>query len=248
MKSLDSLSQYLSQRRRGAQAGDDGESGLTLIECLVAIVVLAITASAITPPLVIAVASRIQSQRIEQAIEVAQQEIDRVRATVERGDYTTASLPQSTPTVTDSTVSTFNGPVYGAAKAANTPYTELAPTETRQVDVDADGVADYAVQIYRSPGRVITTLEGEEQPLSFSVAVRVYDIDAVTAAASGNLATQPARAGLTGGRGEREEKPLATLYTNVVRGESNDAYCEYFDYSSTQLGATSRSTPVGCSL
>jgi type II secretory pathway pseudopilin PulG len=72
------------------------ESGLTLIEGLIAIMVISITVIAITPPILWATATRVQNRRAEQALQIAQGEIDRVRTLVERG-VSTASLSQLPP-------------------------------------------------------------------------------------------------------------------------------------------------------
>ena len=65
------------------------DSGLTLIEGLVAIVIIAITTTVMTPMVILAVGARVQSQRTEQAFQIAQAEVDRIKVIVERGgDYT----------------------------------------------------------------------------------------------------------------------------------------------------------------
>lgn len=228
------------------------DSGLTLIECLVAIIVIALVASAITPTLVIAVATRVQSQRAEQALEVAQSEIDRVRLMMERGqDETGASLEAddlppavaSTALSSESTPAAMEGPTYGAPTVlCSTPSYDdsLTPTDACTVDVDGDSDNDFAVQIFRTPGRFRGTM-----PVSFYMGVRVYDIDAITASTSGNLETDPAGLGFTSSDGERGSKPLAALYTQIGRAEEDQSLCDYIDYLSTTNG-NNTSTPVGC--
>ena len=90
------LLRLLSAVPRSRAAKSASEKGLTLIECLVAIVIISITVVAITPPIFVATASRIQSRRAEQANAIAQAEIDRIRTVVERGSkYTAEELPAS---------------------------------------------------------------------------------------------------------------------------------------------------------
>lgn len=93
-------------RQPTSNSHPDTDQGLTLIECLVALVVIALTVGSVTPALVISVATRVQSQKAEQAIEVAQAEIDAVRITLERGNYDAASVPQSVAALDDTTYST----------------------------------------------------------------------------------------------------------------------------------------------
>ena len=69
------------------------ESGLTLIECIVAIVIIAVVGVAITPPLFLATAARVQTNRAEQAVQISQGEVDKVRVLVEQGAYDSADLP-----------------------------------------------------------------------------------------------------------------------------------------------------------
>lgn len=68
-------------------------SGFTLIESLVAIIVISITVVAISPPIFWAAATRVQNRRAEQALSIAQSSIDEVRAKIERGGATTPELP-----------------------------------------------------------------------------------------------------------------------------------------------------------
>ncbi len=63
----------------------NSSSGLTLIECLVAIIIVSLTVLAITPPILLATGTRVQSRRAEQANHIAQSEVDRLRLLVERG-------------------------------------------------------------------------------------------------------------------------------------------------------------------
>jgi len=68
-------------------------AGFTLIESLVAIIIISITVVAISPPIFWATGTRVQNRRAEQALSIAQGTIDRVRAKVERGGSTALELP-----------------------------------------------------------------------------------------------------------------------------------------------------------
>ncbi|ASC70330.1 uncharacterized protein XM38_012680 [Halomicronema hongdechloris C2206] len=213
------------------------EDGLTLIETLVAIVVIALTLGAITPALVIAVATRVQSQRAEQALAVAQGEIDQVRLIVEQGGYEDTDLPQSVPSLNDSTPATMVPPDQEDPLDSTTAYDSLPPTKTRAVDVDGDGDPDFGIQVYRTGGVSIGN-----KPVAFGLGVRVYDIQALDSTSTNTLEADPSRLGITGGEGERGRRPLAALYTSVVRGEDTESYCEYFDL----ISSPGDSTPQGC--
>ncbi len=74
--------------------------GFTLIESLVAIIIISITVVAISPPIFWATGTRVQNRRAEQALSIAQAAIDRVRAKVERGGSTALELPAIDTTAT----------------------------------------------------------------------------------------------------------------------------------------------------
>lgn len=252
------LTWLLIRQRLVKQMGHETPEGLTLIECLVAIVMIGLLTSAIAPPLVVAMSTRVQSQRIEQATEVAQSEIDAIRLIIERGGYTDVDLPlvaedAGGDEVQDNEIATVSGPAYGddallggdldgttnqvlIDNSVTVGYSDLEQNDTRAVDVDNDGDVDFAVQVYRSAGKTITTTDGDTQPVTFTLGVRVYDIDAIFAQNAGNLPAPDAStkeisasAGMTASENERDELPLAVLYTTIIRGDNNQAYCQYFD-------------------
>ncbi|MGB3135738.1 MAG: prepilin-type N-terminal cleavage/methylation domain-containing protein [Nodosilinea sp.] len=221
------LKRYLLWARERSLA--QGQEGLSLIECLVAIVIVGLVASSIAPALVISVATRVQSQKAEQALELAQSEIDRVRLLVERSQATTANLPPSTPIAganPDSRVAEVAGPVYGAPVAAPTAF------QTRVADLNGN---QFAIQTYRTPGRFVGSV-----PVTFGMGVRVYDYDAVLTG-SGNLSKDPAALRMVNGVGQRGRRPLVALYTNVTAGEGSKSLCRYIQHLNTTA-----SVPTGC--
>lgn len=67
--------------------------GFTLVESLMGILVISVVAITITPPIVLSTATRVQNRRAEQAMQLAQAEVDRIRVFVEQGVADTAKLP-----------------------------------------------------------------------------------------------------------------------------------------------------------
>lgn len=208
------------------------EEGLTLIECIVALVVIALTIGSVTPALVIAVATRVQSQKAEQAIEVAQSEIDAVRTLMERGGYGVVDLPQAVAGLEDNptlnpSIEDHPGPLSGTTQPTATAYAALPTNEVREVDVDGDGEVDFGIQVYRTPGEA----DINNLPVAFTMGVRVYDIRAVNdPAAATNLDIDEARIGNTGGDGERSRLPLAVVYTVISKGDLDESYCNYIEF------------------
>ncbi|PZV15633.1 MAG: hypothetical protein DCF22_06765 [Leptolyngbya sp.] len=228
------LLRLLSAIPRSHPANPAPEKGLTLIECLVAIVIISITVVAITPPIFVATASRIQSRRAEQANAIAQAEIDRIRAIVERGSsYTTAQLPASggagdaTAIAAATGVNTALLASPGICPGNKYPATAAIATQVIPVDVDGDCKPEFAMQVFRSNDCTPASLQAVVPPVApyaFTAGVRVYGYEAGPPNnPMSNLSKERALLGLTTGRGGdnsaagAQRQPLQVLYTKVAR-------------------------------
>ena len=237
----------LLPRYRGGYPGKSklsySEQGLTLIECLVAIVVVALVASTIAPALVLSVATRVQSQKSEQALQLAQSEIDQVRLRVEQREATADLLPLvADDDLADADIATVPGPQFGAFVAEDAADPRPTVTQTRPVDITGDDEPDFAVQIFRSPG-----LEENNVPLAFNLGVRIYDYDAVNSDQTGNLLIEPASLRMVSGEGQRNQQPLAALYTTVAVSEASESLCSYYLYFNDGLESDDqKDLPLGC--
>ncbi|PSR18477.1 hypothetical protein C8255_07185 [filamentous cyanobacterium CCP3] len=210
------------------------EQGLTLIECLVAIVVVGLVSSAIAPALVLSVATRVHSQKAEQALALAQSQIDSTRVLVERGEYTVADLPPLATGLADRDVATAPGPNLGVTNPTNFAYAQ-------PVDIDGDGQPDFLVQRFRAIGESVGGT-----PVAFAMGVRVYDR---AASATGNLSTTPASLVMTSTGGRRNERPLATLYTTIATSNQGESLCNLITYVNSGVAAGSRKTlPTICTV
>lgn len=213
------------------------DQGLTLIECLVAIIIITITILAITPPILLATATRVQSRRAEQANQIAQAELDRIRFVVERGGYNLNDLPGSTGN---------NNQLINAAAATSPPAALLqsprdCPQFTRYptttplpvnslVLVDIDGkldengrcTAEYMMQVFRNNG---PTLPGTPTPppITFNVGVRVYAYNPNEAFPTLLTTRSSLVAGTTARdrRANNARQPLAALYSTMARNDQN---------------------------
>lgn len=204
-----------SQRQSPGQPyAHSAEDGLTLIECIVAILIIAVTVTMITPPIFLSVATRVQNQRMEQALQLAQAEIDRVQLVVERGLYTNEDLP---PTVGTGNVADTGAPTSTVDSRADVSGSGEAYT----VDIDNDGDDDYAVQFFRTDGQTGTG-NADDQVLAFNMGVRVYSMLAFEN--GGTLTTDQASALFTAGTGSQATDPLAVLYTTVARGDAANSF------------------------
>jgi prepilin-type N-terminal cleavage/methylation domain-containing protein len=213
-------------------------SGFTLIESLVAIIIVAIVVIGIIPPVFYATATRVQNRRAEQAAQLAQTEIDKVRAAVEQHASYTANGVQDLP------------PFIGADihVATNVPAPDLkgtAATKVRSVNgtcqnddgkalasvnqyiaVDTDGgdncKPEFFVQIFRSNDIVQSGALPGTPPDGFFIGVRVYSAVAANTSQADlnkpeNLRAAPLRGGQ--GLGFQAQRPMAVLYSSVVRSD-----------------------------
>ena len=233
----------LGQVLKGTSSYLKGSSGFTLIESLVAIVVVSITLVAITPPIFWATGTRVQNRRAEQAIALAQGEIDRVRAEIERGGgVTTLDLPKSVGATT--TFANYEGPRPTAAwnKVRSTdPLKNTAEIVTRgvarfpeaseyiPVDTSGDGTADFFVQVFRDIGvcdSTPTPCATTDVPRIFNMTVRVYS---AIAKDSTLVNLENKRASLMGTTGTKQaiNRPLAVLSSQVARSVNPKALEQY---------------------
>lgn len=216
-----------------ARKTNHSEGGLTLIECLVAIVVIALATATVTPMMVFAVATRVQNQRAEQALQLAQGEIDKVRLVVEQGgDYGDRLKQLSLIAASASTTSAIQVAPPTAFVASTASVTDI--TQARKVDIDGDGNSDFAIQLFRTKGIELTPqIVGvvNSTPVVFEVGARVYDIQAERNL--GSLQKAPADLTFTSGEGGRGRRPLAALYSQVAQGDREGSLCQYWQFAGT---------------
>jgi type II secretory pathway pseudopilin PulG len=190
----------------------NSEQGLTLLETLVGILIITIVLAAATPPILIATASRIQNRRAEQAIQIAQQEIDRVRLIMERDRSFNNELPPAVAGKTPTTLRTVDPP--NAICTTCTSDTYASFTEVRQV-------GDFLVQVFREPGIKESDVEGtdpnggEDRVMVFRMGVRVYS--PVARQNMSSLQTEAASLQMTNALGQQSRRPLAVLYADFSR-------------------------------
>jgi len=229
------LNYWLRQGRDRPRPSNPSEAGLTLLECIVAMVMMSIVAVAITPPLFLATASRVQSNRAEQATQIAQGEIDKVRVIIERGEYVTSanpleSLPQEGSEDIVKTPAPNPVPELTALESTREKCDKkiafLPASSLRPVDIDGDCQPDFAVQTFRTPAsskNSVTATTGLVIPISFRLGVRVWAYQPLKTNTQ-PLATSPASLQLTTSVGEQGIKPLAVMYTQLTRADTRVSY------------------------
>jgi type II secretory pathway pseudopilin PulG len=207
------------------------EGGLTLVECLVAIAVASTTSAAIAPMMAFSVATRVQNQKTEQALQLAQGEFDKIRLVVEQGgDYggRLSSLSLLTAPAATASVAGVAAPTAFIASTATT----IAITQARKIDTDGDGDTDFAIQSFRTRGIELpsqTPGVTASTPVVFDLGVRIYDARAESNL--GSLTASTTRLSFTSGEGGRGRQPLAVLYGQMAQGDREGSLCQYWQFT-----------------
>jgi type II secretory pathway pseudopilin PulG len=233
------------------------QSGFTIVEALLAIILVTVLMVAIAPVIALSVATRVQARRVEQATQAARTYIDGVRS----GQIETpAARVPMTETATDPSsgqkIYVYKRDKFAEVKApANTPLNCPKPAVLLQnsrypyclnqpgvtptgislycADFDGNGCSsgsskDFIIQAFRS----VIPLSGDTGSQGYLLGVRVYRANAFDGV--GTLQTTLEKGGkkvatYTGGTGERYA-PIVEM-TTEVRGKSTD-----FNSFCTRLG------------
>jgi prepilin-type N-terminal cleavage/methylation domain-containing protein len=223
----------LALMRRYNTTAKSSNRGFTLIESLVAMVVITITIISIIPPIFWATATRVQNRRIEQAIQLAQSEIDRVRNGIERQDFTLADLPpqagaQVRPNAPAPT-SIDNDRVRSVVPSCNRGDGRPPNQSNFVVAIDTDPGdncrPEFYVQVFRGQG--ISATPGG-LPDGIVMGVRVYSLAAAPGGVlSSGLDTRPGKLSGTSGVGTQRSRPLAVQFSAIVRSNAGDGISLY---------------------
>jgi prepilin-type N-terminal cleavage/methylation domain-containing protein len=224
-------------------------TGFTLIESLVAVIVIAITIVSITPPIFWATATRVQNRRAEQAVQLAQGEIDRVRNGIERRDFSLADLPPqvsgalrpnpgSPTSIADRSFLRSVDPT-NCPQGANSGKPPASANVVIPVDTDGgDGCKpEFFIQVFRGDDVNLAGVPGNV-PDGMVVGVRVYSIAAADSAGNtlnSPLETRIGKLRATNGLGTQRTKPLSVQYSAIVRSNTADGMTLYRQLCS-QLG------------
>ncbi len=201
------------------------EQGLSLTETLVAMLISSIVVAMLSPVFLLSMASRLQSFRAKQATEVAQSEIDRVQTLMAQGVKQDATVGVLPPVTTN--FSLVNPPT-----TTVTDRNSLTKDNALEIDYDNDGVKDYFVQLFRDEGVVFDSGLAKDEVAFFRMGVRVYSIASKDKLGALDSSGKVASISFTNLE-EQTEKPLAILYTEVIRGDSKLSLLKYKEYLET---------------
>ncbi|HIK36035.1 MULTISPECIES: type IV pilus modification PilV family protein [unclassified Thermosynechococcus] len=198
--------------------------GLTLVECLIAILVVNLGVAMLAAPLLMVAATRLRNDRINQATELARAEVDRLRVMMEQGveiRSTTTSLlpPQSSVSATIGQANQLSAQSPPSSLEDCSGALGLPTSATRACRRRLNNT-EFAVQVYRGQ----LTVNSSNLVLAYPVQVRVYSAEVVpVTTATVPVAQEPAA--MTSSLVGAETRPLAVLTTEIIRSDSSEALC-----------------------
>ena len=242
LRSLFHIRQLRSEVHSDYSCTSIKQAGLTLLECLVAIAVIASTIGVIAPVVILSVATRVQNQRFEQAAQLAQAEVTKVRVMVARDAEYTAEIDER---VAQAAVDVKMEDVGPPTSLVYTPPSTPSVGTATAIDINNDGDSDFVVQLFRTNNEddgvgdtddnndIVVSDSGEIT--AFDLGVRVYRYKSAKEVldASGTLGTERASLSFTSGEGQSSTRPLAVLYSNIVKSDEQESLCDYHAYTSS---------------
>ena len=195
-------------------SAQSSQSGFTIIESLVAILVVAILLVAIAPVLVISTATRVQARRIELATGAAKALIDGINSKIVSDPTITVTLTANPTRKVSSSTSDY---LMSSAAVPTTATKNTLYCFNKNGSLANPGCTSDL--FYIQAIRVAVTGSDPDSGQGYRLGIRVYRSDAdfgsLSAASSGKKA-----ATFTGGLGDRKA-PLVELTTEIVRGQSS---------------------------
>ncbi|MEH2061533.1 MAG: hormogonium polysaccharide secretion pseudopilin HpsB [Nostoc sp.] len=218
------------------------ESGFTIIESLVAMLVVAILLAAIAPTIVIATATRVQSKRVELATQAARTFIDGVKTGAVTIPATTITLTQSataTPrSLTDNliTTSATSMPVPGTTSAPLTSlYCVTKDTNNNIAISNPDCTSNTTKIFYIQAVKIIVTGSSPTDSTGlpkdgYRLAIRVYrsdiDVTKTVYASATDSSINRTQNSFTGTLGNTQS-PLVEMTTEIgSKNTSFNALCQ----------------------
>lgn len=204
------------------QKNSFNQSGFTIIESLVAIIVVGILMTAIAPTIVLSVATRVQARRVELAADAAKSYIDGART----GTIDVSTLPS------DKELNKYDAPKTGTLTCnKDNAYCTSPEKNLYCIDGDADSKCtkdssrDMIVQAFRYNSSSTNIEDG------YSLGVRVYRADAFDKNKVKQLKAlkddAKQQSTFTGGTGLRSvQTPLMEITTDISTKTTFEDFCQ----------------------
>lgn len=201
------------------------QQGFSLIEAMVGFTIVSTLLAALAPVILVAVATRLQNYRAEQAMQLAQSQVNRVQTLMSQGveqSQETGKIPP--PAAKGTKVAKVDPPTNTVTDLNKVDSTSKA----LEIDYDKDNQPEFIVQLFRDQGVRFTQGTAEDEMAVFQMGVRVYAGSAKDNL--GSLSTEPASLNFTQGLGEQKIKPLAVVYTEISRSDLQLSLPQYQTY------------------
>jgi prepilin-type N-terminal cleavage/methylation domain-containing protein len=217
------------------QSQPSGESGFTIIESLVALLVVAILLTAIAPVIVLATATRVQSRRVELATQATKTFIDGIRT----GAITAPSTDEiilAVPTLAaprrvsgspgDYLINATNMPAPTSASA-----TSLYCFNKDGIISNPDCLSNSNNLFYIQARRIIQSTGVND---GYRLGIRVYRADADFPLIASTLNTKNTQTPFTSGLGNRKA-PLIEMTTDIANSTTSfQALCQRLGIATNQ--------------
>ncbi|MGB6298572.1 MAG: hormogonium polysaccharide secretion pseudopilin HpsB [Rivularia sp. (in: cyanobacteria)] len=220
-------------------ASKNNRAGFTIIESLVAVIVLGILMTAIAPTIVLSTATRVQSRRVELATQAARAYIDGVSA---------GNIP-APPISTTSSVAVPGTNLSCANPATDKGYCSLPKDDSSYKVFCVDGTGDGICTDEESKDLIVQAFgfnqNSTEASQGYRLSVRVYRADAFQGSEAlirnendnGEKVTQST---FTGGLGKRKA-PLVEMTTEIVTDQTTfEHFCARLKVSDADADADSQ--------
>jgi prepilin-type N-terminal cleavage/methylation domain-containing protein len=209
------------------QASASSQSGFTIIESLVAIVVVSLLMAAIAPVIILSVSTRVQAKRIETATDAAKSYMDGVRSGV-------ITAPDS-PITNSTTIANYAAPTVGSLTCGTgTGYCSSPANNLYCVSVDGNSCTttntnNFVIQAIRLNSATVTTggstTNITDTTKGYQLGIRVYRANGFSSD-GGSLKKAPNKQlTFTGGLGDRKT-PLLEMTTEITKGVKFSDFCQ----------------------
>lgn len=207
-------------KKQKLNALHSSQAGFTLIEALLAILVVTILMVGLGPVIVLSTATRVQARRVERATDAAKTYIDGIRSGAIAAPTTTVGVAPS-PTAGTGSSSLLNGALPPSGNLTCTTGAAYCSLPDNVFCVDLDDTAgcspnspnDLVVQGFRTATTSADAKDG------YRLGVRVYRADAFKGGKT--LIAGTKKATFTGGTGSSQrEAPLVEMTTDIVTGKT----------------------------
>lgn len=197
----------------------ENDSGFTIIESLVAIVVVSILLAAIAPVLILSTATRVQARRVERATQAARSFLDSVKSgTILASNIpvvsTLADATQASPRVLSSTTASAYL-ITSTNMSAPTTFNGLFCFNSNGQITSPNCTSDL---YYIQAGKIVKTTNTND---GYRLAIRVYRADATASSLQVSDGTSSTQASFTGGLG-RKQTPIISMTTDIATVNRED--------------------------